>query len=171
MNSFSLLGSALGFFLLVRFSLTPSGFCTDYRWVYILVRDAGRWQDGWGLFWRRMMISHVCSCVCFLTLGLVADGTVSDHWTQREHSTQTVGCMSTVNGHARTCSLTCQWHAWTSATATTWIQVAQKPWKRITMCLSKMWRWLAVMLQACWCTAGSALGTSAWQRAWTHEVL
>lgn len=154
--SFSLLGSALGFFLLKgSFSLTPSGFCSDYGWFSILVRGTGRWLDGQGLFWR-MMISHVCSCVCAswlsarlqmaqcLIIGR-SGNTHTNNWLH-EH-----GKWSRLNLQSRV-PVTCL-----DLNVDNLNLSPAKPWKRITMCLSAMWHWLrqhtlvGVMLQGCWC--------------------
>lgn len=177
--SFSLLGSALGFFLFKgSFSLTPSGFCSDYRWFSILVRGAGRWLDGQGLFWRMMMISHVCSCVCasWLSARLQmaqcpiigrSGNTHTNSWLH-EH-----GKWSRLNPQSRV-PVACldfskRW------------QLESKPRKTLkkdydvficNVTLAETthagWRHAAGVLVR---REGSTLGTCAWQRAWTHEVL
>lgn len=55
-----------------------------FRWGVQACAHVCMWLGVWGLCWR-MVPSHVCSYVGFLTPGLVADGTVSEGSTQQAH--------------------------------------------------------------------------------------
>lgn len=168
--SFSLLGSALGFFLLEgSFSLTPSGFCSDYRWFYILVRDG----DCFGRWWSAM-----CAPVCASWLSarlqmaqcLIIERSGNTHTNSWPNEHGKWSCSNLQSHVPVTCLDFGDSNNLNSSRAQTLKKYCNVFIWDVTLAETTHagWRYAAGMLVR---HEGSTVGTSAWHRAWTHKVM
>lgn len=138
------------------------------------MRSAGVWPGGWGLCWRTQP-GHVCSCVGFLTPGLVADGTVSKRSAQQEAGLKPPATWAQVTQTSRGRNVFAQPHTKPNRFQKQGKKIKNSHGGIFSMIVSRCVRKRTLAGVA----AAGALanrerrttGACTWPRAWTHEVL